>query len=62
MSSHNIPFLNIKMKIIINYAKSATTGLLPRAPRTSSKEPYGKRAISVQAIEVLLYLQRIHFS
>ena len=40
MSSHNIPFLNIKMKIIINYAKSATTGFVPRDPRTSSIEPW----------------------
>ena len=35
--SNNIPFLNIKMKIILNYVKSATMGFIPRDPRTSSK-------------------------
>ena len=29
-----------KMKIIINYAKSATMGFVPRDPRTSSKKPW----------------------
>ena len=57
MSSHNIPFLNIKMNIILNYAKSATMGFVPRDPRTSSIQPW-KRAISVRAIEVLLYIGR----
>ena len=36
----NIPFLNIKMKIILNYAKSATMGFVPRDPRTSWKQPW----------------------
>ena len=52
MSTHNIPFLNIKKKTILNYPKSATMGFVPRDSRRSSK---GKRAISVRAIEVLLY-------
>ena len=30
MSVHNIPFLNIKKKIILNYPKSATMGFVPR--------------------------------
>ena len=30
MSTHIIPFLNIKMKIILNYAKSATMGFVSR--------------------------------
>ena len=33
-------FLNIKKKIIINYAKSATMGFVPWDPRTSSKKPW----------------------
>ena len=40
MSTYNIPFLNIKMKIILNYAKSATMGFVPRDPRTNSKQPW----------------------
>ena len=40
MITHNIPFLNIEMKIILNYAKSATMGFVPWDPRTSSKEPW----------------------
>ena len=39
MSMHNIPFLNIKMKIVLNYAESETMGFAPRDPRTSSKQP-----------------------
>ena len=35
MSTHNIPFLNIKKKIILNYPKFATMGFVPRDPRTS---------------------------
>ena len=37
MSTHNIPFLNIKKKIILNYPKSATIEFVPRDPRRSSK-------------------------
>ena len=45
---------NIKMKITLNYPKSAANGFFPRHSRTSL-ESRGKRAISVQATEVLLY-------
>ena len=55
MSTHNISFLNIKKKIILNYHISATMGSVPRDPRTSSKQHGGKRAVSVRATEVLLY-------
>ena len=34
MNIHNIPFLNIKKKIILNYPKSATKELVPRDSRT----------------------------
>ena len=44
MSTYNIPFPNMK-KIILNYPKSAAMGFV-------------KRAISVRAIEVLLYFMR----
>ena len=58
MTIHNIPFLLIKKQIILNYPKSATMELVPRDPRMSSnlRTSRGKRAISVRAIEVLLYL------
>ena len=55
MSTHKKTFFNIKKKIILNYPKSATTGFVPRDSRMSSKL-LGKRAISVQATEVLLYI------
>ena len=37
MSTHNIPFLNIKKKVILNYSKSAAMGLVPMDQGTSSK-------------------------
>ena len=40
MSTHNIPFLNIKKKIILNHPKSATLEFVPRDPRTSSNQPW----------------------
>ena len=33
MSSHNLPFLNMKKKVILNYPKSAAMGFVPRDPR-----------------------------
>ena len=33
MSTHNIPFLNKKMKIIQNYAKSANYGICSKGPK-----------------------------
>ena len=33
MSIHNIPFLNIKKKIILNYHKSANIGSVPKGPK-----------------------------
>ena len=53
MITHNIPFLNINKKIILNHPKFATMGVVPRDPRTIQNSR-GKRAISVRAIEVLL--------
>ena len=54
MSAHNIPFLNIKTKIILNYPKSATMRLFPRT-REGVRNSRGKQATSVRAIKVLLY-------
>ena len=55
MSSHNIPFLNIRKKIIVNYTKSATMGLV-QGTQERVGNSCGKRAISIRAIEVLLYM------
>ena len=55
MRTHNIPYLNIKKKIILNYPKSATMEFVPRdLKRVRNRR--GKRAISARAIEVLLYV------
>ena len=52
----NIPFLSIKKKIILNYPKSATMGFhLFQGTKERAQDGHGKRAISVRAIEVLLY-------
>ena len=34
MNTNNIPFLNIKKKIILNYPKLATIEFVPRDPET----------------------------
>ena len=59
MRTHSIPFLNMKKKIILNYPKSAAMGFVPRESRRSSNSR-GKRAISVRAIEILLYIYMIN--
>ena len=51
MSTHNIPFLNIKKKIILNLQLWNLFQGTQERVRTSR----GKRAISVRAIKVLLY-------
>ena len=55
MSTHNIPFFNMKKKNTRNYSKSAAMGFFPRDSRRVRKSG-GKRAISVRATEVLLYI------
>ena len=52
MTSHNIPF-SIK-KITLNCPKSAAMGFFP-GTQEQIRNSRGKRAISVQATEVLLY-------
>ena len=58
MSIHNIPFPNIKKKTILNYPKSAAMGFF-QGTQERVPNSHGKRAMSVRAIEVLLYLQTI---
>ena len=53
MSTHNIPFLRSKRKSPYIIPNLQLRVFVPRISRTSSK--HGKRAISVRAIEVLLY-------
>ena len=55
MSTHNIPFLKIKKKIILDYHKSANMGSVP-GTQERVRNSCGKRAINGRAIEVLLYL------
>ena len=54
MSTHNIPFLNIKKKITLNYQNSAAIRFF-QGNKERVRNIRGKRAISVRAIEVLLY-------
>ena len=51
---------NIKKKIAINYPKSAAMGFF-QVTQKRVRNSHGKRAISVRAIEVLLYLFFITF-
>ena len=52
MSTHNIPF-QYKKTITLNYLKSAAEGFFLG---TQDRNSRGKRAISVLATEVLLYV------
>ena len=54
MSSHNIPFLNMKKKIVLNYPKSAA--MFFSFPNDQNEfETASKLAISVRVTEGLLY-------
>ena len=55
MSTYNIPILNIKKKITLNYPKSAAMRFF-QGTQERVGNIRGKRAISVRAIKVLLYL------
>ena len=55
MKTHNIPFSILKKKIPVNYPKSAAKGFF-LGTQERARNSHGKRAISVRAIEVLLYL------
>ena len=58
MSTHNMPFSNMKTKNTRNYPKSAAMGFFSKGLKKFERvrKSHGKRAISVRAIEVLLYL------
>ena len=55
MSTHIIPFFNIKKKITLIYPKSAAMGFFFQGTQERVRKSRGKRAISVRATEVLLY-------
>ena len=57
MSTHNIPFLSIKNKIILNYPKPAAMDLF-QGTQEQVQNSRGKQAISGRAIEVLLYMEQ----
>ena len=62
MCAHNIPFLVLKKKIKLNYPKSAAMGLFSYGLKNDFANSRGKRAISVRAIEVILYYLITGFS
>ena len=53
MSTHNIPFFNIKKKITLNYPKYATVRFF-QGTQERIQNSCGKRVISVRATEVQL--------
>ena len=60
MSTHNISFSIKKKKIIPNYPKSAAMGFFP-GTQEQVRNSCGKRAISVRATKVLLYMLNLLF-
>ena len=59
MRTPNIPFINMKKRNALNYPKSAAMGFF-QGTQERVRKSRGKRAISVRAIEVLLYLIHVH--
>ena len=53
MSTHNIPFFNMKKKNDLNYPKFAAVGFF-QGTQERVRKSRGKRAISFRATEVLL--------
>ena len=58
MSTHNIPFSIYEKEIDLNYLKSAAMGFFV-GTQAQVRNSHGKRAISVRATEVLLYIHLI---
>ena len=54
MSTHNIPFFNMKKKITINSLKPAAIEFF-QVTKERVRNSQGKRTIRVRAIDVLLY-------
>ena len=48
MSTHNIPFFNIKKKVTLNYSKFAALGFFQRT-QTRVRNSRGKRPFSMRA-------------
>ena len=57
MSTHNIPFFNMTKKNNLNYPKSAAIRIFFQGTQERVRKSRGKRATSVRAIEVLLYMK-----
>ena len=56
MKTHNVPFsIKKKKKITLNYLKPAAKGFFFLGTQERVQNSHGRRAISVRAIEVLLY-------
>ena len=56
MSKHNIPLLNLKKKVTLNYTKSAAMGFFFQRTQERVRNSRSKRAFSVRATEVLVYI------
>ena len=61
MSTQNIPFLNTKKKIILNYSKSASMGFVPRDPRTSSKQPSVFEPLKFYCIYLYFFAKNVKY-
>ena len=61
MSTHNLPFFNMKKKNALNYPKSVAMGFF-QGTQEQVRNSRGKRAINVRAIEVLLYFVMVPVS
>ena len=62
MRTNNIIFFSIKKKITLNYPKSVVIGFFFQLSQERVRNSRGKRAISVQATEGLLYPKLWRFS
>ena len=58
INKHNIPFSIEKKKITLNYPKLAVMRFFSQGTQERVRNSSGKRAISVRATEVLLFLAR----
>ena len=55
MRTHNVPFFNIKKKIILNYPKVCNYGIFSKGPKNEFETAMvNEPSVTVRAIEVLL--------
>ena len=59
MSTHNIPFLNIKKEFHPKSSQICNNGIFCQDTQEGVRNSHGKRAISVRATEVLLYITKL---